>query len=134
MCPVNRIGVVDLFQVDHHGLRLSNNPLLCQAIDPTAAIMLNGKRKGAHPETHAAPKTAPHLQAVYQLHENLEDRAANPPAEFIANPGADSTGKPIRVTVDLPQRRFAVRLGVEGEPTWHPIRPDKAGPADPPAP
>ena len=133
VCPVNRIGVVDLFQVDHHGLRQSNNPLLCRAIDPTVAIMLNGVRKGAHPETHAALRTAPHLRAVYHLHENLADRAANPPPAFIANPGAESSGKPVRVTCDLGKQRFAVRCGIEGDPDWYPIRAGKAGPAAPSA-
>jgi hypothetical protein len=129
VCPVNRIGVVDLFQVDHHGLRQSNNPLLCRAIDPTVAIILNGTRKGAHPETHEALKTGPHLRAVFQIHENLINKEVNPPSAFIANPGADSAGKPIRVSCELEELRFSVRCGLEGKPYTYAIRTNKAGPA-----
>ena len=89
-----------LTAIDHHGLRQSNNPLLSAAIDPTVAIMLNGAYKGAHPDVHAALKTAPHLKAVYQLHKNLGRPAANPPSAYIANLAQQCDGIPIRVTVD----------------------------------
>ncbi len=128
VCPANRIGVVDLFQVNHHGLRQSNNPLLCRAIDPMVALMLNGRRKGAHPEVVAALKSAPNLKAVYQLHKNAVRPEVNPPDNFIANPEPDTAGTPIRVTCDLASQRFAVRCGFDGEPTWYPIRRDKPAP------
>jgi len=130
VCPKNRIGVVELFQVNHHGLRQSNNPLLCRAIDPTVAVMLNGRRKGAHPEVVAALKSASGLKSIYQLHKNTVNPEVNPPDNFIANSGPESAGKPIRVTCDLEGRRFAVRRGLDAEPTWYPIRLDKPGPDD----
>lgn len=126
VCPVNRIGEVDLFQVSHHGLPMSSHPLLCRLIDPTVAVFLNGKRKGAHPEVHAAVRAAPHLQAVWQVHENLVHPEVNPPQAFIANPGPKAGGEPIRVTCDLAGGRFSVQCGLEGKPTWYPIRPEKA--------
>jgi len=126
VCPANRIGEADLYQVSHHGLPVSNNPLLVRAIDPSVAIFLNGKRKGAHPDVHAALKACPHLRAVWQLHENLVHRGVNPPAAFIANPGPKAAGTPIRLTCDLAAQRFALCRGLTGNPIWYPIRPDKA--------
>ena len=49
MCPVNRIGKIDVFVVSHHGLNASNSPALVHAIAPRIAIMDNGAKKGGSP-------------------------------------------------------------------------------------
>ncbi len=48
VCPINLIGKVDLYQVTHHGMDISNHPTLIQTIEPVVAIMDNGPDKGRH--------------------------------------------------------------------------------------
>ncbi len=85
--PINLPGVVDVYQTNHHGLAVSNNPVLVQSLAPSVVIMNNGPQKGGEAGTFAAIKSTKSVQATYQLHRSFKSPEDNNPAEFIANDG-----------------------------------------------
>ena len=86
MCPVNRIGLVDLFIVSHHGQPISNAPVLVHAIKPRVAIINNGTRKGGQPDAMRIINAAPGLEDVWQIHfSQLSGQEYTVPGMFIAN-------------------------------------------------
>jgi len=92
MCPVNKLGKVDVYIVSHHGWQQSSSPALVWGITPRVAIMDNGAKKGGTPSTWDIIEKSPHLEDLWELHYSEEGGAAhNVAAEFIANPqGADA--------------------------------------------
>lgn len=115
--PDNVIGKVDLYQVTHHGLDLSNHELLLKAISPTVCVALNGPRKGIMPRTFKALTALPRLQALYQMHYNTEyGDAGNTKPEFIANPKDDpDKGEFIKASVNHRTPTFTLQIGPTGE-------------------
>ncbi len=103
--PYDLVGRVDVLQVEHHGLDLSNNPLLLRTAAPTVAVMGNGPRKGGEPGTFATLRALPSLQALYQLHRNVRvGPEGNTAPEYIANsddpkPPEKGTGNVVRMSV-----------------------------------
>ena len=86
MCPNNPIGVVDLFVASHHGLSISNSPALVHAIHPRVAIVNNGTRKGATPETMKTLFASAGLEDIWQIHfSQLGGQEYTVPGMFIAN-------------------------------------------------
>lgn len=51
MCPVNTLGEVDVYLVSHQGSDTSGSAALVHALQPRAAIMNNGPRKGGAMQT-----------------------------------------------------------------------------------
>ncbi|MGH9822182.1 MAG: ComEC/Rec2 family competence protein [Blastocatellia bacterium] len=110
VCPSNHLGHIDLYQVTHHGMNISNNPVLLRTVQPTVAVMDNGPHKGGHPDTVERLKAVRSLKALYQLHRNVESAAGqNSEAEFIANPEEKpDAAYMIMVSVDPVKHAFAV--------------------------
>jgi competence protein ComEC len=93
MCPVNKLGKVDVYIVSHHGWQESGSPALVHGLAPRVAIMDNGAKKGGTPSTWDIIKTSPQLEDLWQLHYSEEGSSAhNAGAEFIANPDGPDSG------------------------------------------
>ncbi len=93
MCPLNKLGHVDVYIVSHHGWQQSSSPALVYGIAPRVAIMDNGAKKGGTPSTWDIIEKSPHLENLWQLHFSDEGGPAhNVPAEFIANPPGTDAG------------------------------------------
>jgi beta-lactamase superfamily II metal-dependent hydrolase len=113
ICPANQLDQIDLYQVTHHGGDGSNNPRLLRSLRPTVAVMINGPRKGGHPDTIRWLREMPSLEALYQLHRNVQTTAEqNTPGEFIANlEEQPDEAEMIVVSVDAAKRTFTVTSG-----------------------
>lgn len=113
--PVNRVGNVDLYQITHHCLDRSNNPLLLKALNPTVCVAMNGPRKGIQPNTFRALKALPGVKAIYQIHYNtLYGDEGNTDDEFIANKKEPEKGELIKVSVYPEKGNYNVSIGVTG--------------------
>ena len=91
VCPVNKLGPVDVFIVSHHGWLQSNSPALLAAISPRLAIMDNGADKGGSSSSWDIIRKSQKLADLWQLHfSNGGGVAHNAADSFIANlPGPD---------------------------------------------
>lgn len=84
--PYNLAGIVDVYQTSHHGLAVSNHPIVLQTVEPTVVVMNNGPFKGGEAGAFSAIRSAKSVQALYQVHQSHNVPAElNAPAEFIAN-------------------------------------------------
>jgi competence protein ComEC len=94
VCPRDKVGPVDLFFVSNHGTNLNNSPALLHALEPRIAIVENGAKKGADPETYQTVTRSPRLARLWQLHfAEKADADHNTPETYIANPTSDSDGR-----------------------------------------
>ena len=123
-CPQNLIGSIDLYQVAHHGMNISNNPALLRSLQPTVAIMNNGPRKGGHPDTVKWLRELPSLKGFWALHRNITSAPEQNAAEdFIANPDPkNDEARMIRVAVDAARRNFTVVNDRNGKSETYPLK------------
>jgi competence protein ComEC len=120
--PHNVVGTVDVYQTDHHGLDVSNNPILIQSLAPTVAVMNNGPKKGGTSSAFAALKSAKSIKALYQAHKSFNaSEAENTPAEFTANhdnlTGPDAEKCPanlIKLSVAADGKSYTVTIPATG--------------------
>ena len=120
--PYNLPGVVDVYQTNHHGLEVSNNPVLVQSLEPTVVVMNNGPKKGGQPGTFAAVHSAKSVQAFYQVHKSYNvPEAENTAHDLIANhenlTGAAAANCPanvIKMTVAADGKSYTISVPSTG--------------------
>jgi beta-lactamase superfamily II metal-dependent hydrolase len=102
VCPLNRIGHVDLYQTTHHGLDRSGAPQVVWAVKPKVVVMNDGPKKGGTPGTFAILRKSPGLEDIWQLHLALETaKDLNTREDMIANfePSETCKGNWIKASV-----------------------------------
>jgi competence protein ComEC len=110
-CPKNLIGAVDVYQVDHHGFDVSNNPVLISALRPRVALINDGPRKGGEAGTYARLRGNREIEAIYQLHRNVRTADNdNAPSGFIANDEEACQGNFIKLSVDRTGKTYTVTI------------------------
>ncbi len=116
VCPKNLIGQVDVYQVTHHGLDASNNPLVLRSLQPRVAVMNNGVTKGCQPEVFANLQDTKSLEAVYQLHKNLrpDGDKNNVADEYIANKEKECQGNHVKLSVAADAKSYTVSIPAHG--------------------
>jgi hypothetical protein len=108
MCPVNKLGTIDILVVSHHGFRPSSSHALIDAIHPRVAVMDNGSGKGGNIPVLDTIRQAPGLETLWQLHYSDEGGAEhNTEAQYIANPQGPDAGNYISITAS-PKGSFTV--------------------------
>ena len=108
VCPVNKLGEVDIYVVSHHGSVTSNSREFLNSIAPRVAIMDNGASKGGAPSSWEAVKKSPRLEDLWQLHFANEGGAEhNVTDSFIANVSGPDAGHYLKLTAG-PDGNFEV--------------------------
>jgi competence protein ComEC len=108
MCPVNKIGKVDIYIASHHGFNQSGSAVFVHVIAPRIAIVDNGATKGGSPSALDILKSSPNLQTLWQLHFSEEAGPThNTAEEFIANPPGPDAANYLKLTAN-PDGTFAV--------------------------
>jgi len=129
VCPTNSIGQVDVCQVDHHGVDISNNPLLLRSLAPTVSVMNNGARKGGAKATLATLRSVSSIQTMFQVHRDLRGGAEyNTDDQFIANLEEKCAGNCIKCSVDSSGKSYTVSIPAKGFAKTYQTRTAEAGP------
>jgi competence protein ComEC len=90
VCPVNKIGKVDVYIVSHHGMDISGSPALVNALQPGVAIMDNGEKKGGTVEAWDTIHASPGILDIWQSHLSAAGgKQHNTGEKMIANVTSD---------------------------------------------
>lgn len=119
MCPINRIGTVDLYLTSHHGLEKSGSRALVHALHPRVVVMNNGTRKGGAPGVFRVLQETNGIEDLWQLHWSYNAGLENTPARFIANVDEPATIAEI-LTTPTTGAPAAPRAGGPGAPAHTP--------------
>jgi glyoxylase-like metal-dependent hydrolase (beta-lactamase superfamily II) len=86
VCPVNKIGKVDVYLMTNHGLPQSNSPALAAALQPVVIIEGNGITKGDDPARVKSFLESGRVQGFWRLHRNTAHPELDGADDMIANP------------------------------------------------
>jgi hypothetical protein len=127
LCPVNKIGKVDVYFVPGHGNDLSNiSPTA--AFDPLVALLQNGPRKGGDADPVRDVESFPDVEGFWRLHANLLHPDLDGEPNYIANlDGAPDLAYSIdlditkdgKITVANPRNGFAKTYQARGSEAGH---------------
>lgn len=122
--PDDRIGPIDVYQVTHHGLKISNNPVLIRTVQPRVAVFNNGPYKGGEAEVTATLRRVRGIEGIYQMHRNLRATAEeNTTPDRIANDGKKKeSGANIVVSVAPDAKEYTVTIARTGKSFKHKTR------------
>jgi competence protein ComEC len=84
LCPVNKIGKVDVYFVTQHGMDLSSSPPTA-AFDPLVAVMQNGPTKGGDSPVIKMVTSYPDLAGFWRTHYTVRYPDLNGDPNYIAN-------------------------------------------------
>lgn len=114
--PSDKVGKVDVFQAVHHGLDISNNPVLIQTVQPRVAIFANGPRKGAAPSVIGTLRRLPDPAVIYQVHRNVTaGDAENTDPDLIANADEKCQAEGIKLAIAADGKSYVVTVGSKGK-------------------
>ena len=114
VCPTNRVGTIDLFQVNHHGLDLSSNPELLESASPRVLVINNGPDKGPEANCWKTVKSLKTVQTIWQVHRNVKNPPGqNTEAKYIANNDANCKAQYIQAQVQA-NGAYSVQIGKDG--------------------
>jgi beta-lactamase superfamily II metal-dependent hydrolase len=117
--PTDKVGLIDVYQSTHHGLEISNNPVVLKTVQPRVAIFNNGPRKGGHASVIGTLRRLPEPPAIYQMHRNLLASAQdNTDRDLIANEEDEKNcpGEGIKLSVAPDSKSYTVTVGSKGKP------------------
>jgi len=101
MCPINRVGTVDLYMTANHGIDNANSPIMVHALRPRVVIMDNQVGHGGSVEVFRTVESSPGLEDFWQSHYSpAGGEKANVSPDYIANMEATPGGKWIKVSVE----------------------------------